>query len=560
MGLDEALLILRRRWLPVLLLAAAGVLTAFLTYSEAPREVRYRATSTVEIQRAAPGDPTQTPRADIVALVIETEIAARVGASLGESDHERLSKRVSAKPIEAQTIDITFTGTEPGRTALVANTFATEVAAEFEARRTKDLTAAIKDANDRVARLTEELNGLALDSPARAPVSQQLSLANGELARLAGAQGPRFTHLRVVRQALPVRASSGGASPPAAIATRTAILGVLGLVLGSGLVLAMERAWPRVRSVRQAETAFGLPVVASVPRMAASAAKGRRVIAHEEPLSATAEAYRNLRSAAMLMPLSVEAKQKGLTRDDASRRVFLVTSPSPAEGKTTTIANLAASFAEICRSVLVIGADLRRPAIGEMLGVEGGPGLTDLTEDAQWSEVKQAIRRTNIKHVWLLPGGSPVDNPAAAISQRRLLVSGCRELVEVVLIDSPPILVANDVRELTTVVDGVIVVSRIDRTLAADAEAAASLLRRLDAPVVGVVLNGVERSGRGYGQYYGYYRVSATGASETNGSTGDELGLAGNPGLGLSGRGVNGRRADGRVPPAPRRARQRRSL
>ena len=171
-----------------------------------------------------------------------------------------------------------------------------------------------------------------------------------------------------------------------------ALFGGLGFLLGAAMALVLDRIDTRIRSKDDAEAVSGLPVLAQIPFIPRR--HRHELISATRPASPFAEAYRNLRStlAFARSPLSGSSieRRRGRPRATPAQRaidheptVILVTSSGPYEGKTTTIANLAASYAETGRSVLILDCDFRRPRLHQVLGTRETPGLADVLEDAQ---------------------------------------------------------------------------------------------------------------------------------------------------------------------------------
>jgi len=174
--------------------------------------------------------------------------------------------------------------------------------------------------------------------------------------------------------------------------------------------------------------------------------------------------------------------------------VILVTSAGPSEGKTTVVANLAMTFAQVGKRVLVLSCDFRRPHIHELFGVDNSRGLVEALQDIDSDEtvLAGAIKQTPIRDVRLVPSGAHPRNTAALLSSDRMrrAVDEARRLADVVLIDTAPVLASAEVTHLFPLADAVVVVARAKKTTAEIAERASELLKRLDAPVVGVALNG----------------------------------------------------------------------
>jgi capsular exopolysaccharide synthesis family protein len=298
-----------------------------------------------------------------------------------------------------------------------------------------------------------------------------------ELIReLGGPQAPLRTLERAVATPIPASDVEGPHSRP----SRALLLGAVGLLLGMGAAFGIERFDTRIRSKQTAEDVLGAPVVAEVPAVPDGA--GDRLVTAGEAGSLV-EAYRRLGT---MLESSVHAQQLS-----GALRVVAVTSGDAGEGKTTTVAHLAAALGEMGRSVLAISADLRRPRLHLFFDRPEQPGLVDvLRGDVGLGSLDLA---TPVRGVRLLASGAAVDNPAALLEQAHGVLRAARSLADIVLVDTPPLLGVSDTAELVRHTDGALLVVRAGRTSTAAARRSAELLGRLHIPLIGAVLVGADR-------------------------------------------------------------------
>lgn len=213
---------------------------------------------------------------------------------------------------------------------------------------------------------------------------------------------------------------------------------------------------------------------------------------HADPKSPVAEAYRILRT-------NIE-----FSSTDRKIKVILVTSSGPAEGKSTTAANTAIAMADANRRVLLIDCDLRKPAIHRMFGLVNIKGLTNiLVEGIEYSDITNV---TEVENLEIITSGPKPPNPAELLGSRRMkeFLDRVREDYDVVIIDAPPVLPVTDAAVLSQYVDGVILVAGYGVTTFEAAAQAKASLQKVNARILGVVLNGVPVD-RGGGYYYYYY-------------------------------------------------------
>lgn len=269
----------------------------------------------------------------------------------------------------------------------------------------------------------------------------------------------------------------------------------LGLLVGAALALLLEALDRTVKSPDQAADLFDAPLLGLVPKLKSSTVNAASTA--EQPLSPAGEAYRTLRTAVRFIDL------------DRPLRTLLVTSPSQAEGKTTTATNLAVALAQSGERVILVDADLRRGRVVQELGLPEGVGLTSvITRAASLEESLQDWRG-----LMLVLGAGPLPPNPSEILGSQLMVNLLDELhrfADVIVIDSAPVLPVTDSVALATQVDGVILVARGGKTQRSAAAEAARRLEGVGANVVGCVLNGVSSSdSAGYYADYQYLRTSS---------------------------------------------------
>jgi succinoglycan biosynthesis transport protein ExoP len=338
----------------------------------------------------------------------------------------------------------------------------------------------------------------------------------GRARRIAAALGESFSRLFNERfgRPIPTGAGQNPALPvtatiwdpahidPARVSPRPvrniALAAFFGIVLGLLAGFLREHFDRGLRTREAVEQTFGVPVIGQIPFV-----RNRRTkpVAVWDGSGEVAEAFRALR--ANLQYLGVKRPL----------RTILVTSATPAQGKTTVTANLAISVARSGASTIAVEGDLRRPQLVEALGVSEQPeGLTSiLVGGADPSEMLIEIameagdngaRRTSGTAAFL-PSGPLPPNPSELLSSMQMtqLLDRLAGLFDYVLIDSPPLLPVADALELARMVDGVILVVRRNRTTTDDAREVRALTDRLGIHLVGVVMTDVEPLGSYYGTY-----------------------------------------------------------
>lgn len=212
------------------------------------------------------------------------------------------------------------------------------------------------------------------------------------------------------------------------------------------------------------------------------------LIALAEPRSPAAEAYRTLRTNIQFSSL------------DRPLRTILATSTCPEEGKSTVLANLAVTFAQAGSRIILVDCDLRRPSQHAIFHLDNAQGLTT----AMLSEGDALpLQGTAVPNLRVLPAGPPPPNPSELLGSQRMekIIEALKSQAEVVFLDSPPIIAVTDAAVLSRKVDGVLLVVSVGQTKRDYALKAKQLLEKVNAKILGVVLNNAKLEARLY-RYY----------------------------------------------------------
>ena len=213
-------------------------------------------------------------------------------------------------------------------------------------------------------------------------------------------------------------------------------------------------------------------------------------IVEKEPKSIAAESYRTLRTNIQYSSFDKEYK------------VIVITSSEPGEGKSTTAGNLALCMAQGDKKVILVDCDLRRPSIHKKFKVSNLAGLSDVIIGK--SDLSKVMHRYN-KNLVLLTSGKIPPNPSEMLSSKSMenLLEKLRENFDYVILDSPPVQAVTDSQILSTKADGTILVVRAERTKKESVNNAINLLKKVNANIIGTVLNGTDLSRNKYQYYYG---------------------------------------------------------
>lgn len=304
--------------------------------------------------------------------------------------------------------------------------------------------------------------------------------------------------------------------PSAPNAALNAMIGALLAFAATAVVVAaVEYMDDTVKTDEQVEQVTGLPVVGYVTQFSRPAKAADHLRAGLDPHSREAEAYRSMRTN-LTFALGTAA--------GAPKRL-LVTSAGPGEGKSTTAANLAIVFGLAGSRVLVVDADLRRPAQHRLFGIPNTSGLTSLLAHSGVT-LDEAVQRTTYERVWLLPSGPVPANPSELLGSGRAqeLLDAIEKHFDVVILDAPPLLAVTDAAVLSSFVSASVVVVQHARTRSDELRGAVQRLAVGGKPIAGVVLNRVSREQPGY--YYHEYPTRQTAADHRKTAATDKAGPA----------------------------------
>ena len=272
------------------------------------------------------------------------------------------------------------------------------------------------------------------------------------------------------------------------------IAGVLGLVLGGVLLMFMERVDDRMNSFTELQEYFDEDVLGQIPREKKDIRGGILPFVHpDDRRHPFVESYRNLRSSLLY-----------LAETGARPHTLLVTSAVPNEGKSITAANLAITLAMGGPRVLLVDADLRKGTLHDRFDLQANTGLSEAL--AQKTDWRPAVKDTTVPNLRLLPRGATTQRSSELFIgpvMEKFLLEANKEY-DYVLIDTAPVMVADDVTSLAPRVDGVIFVIRAEFTSARVARVALDMLYQRKSRILGLVFNSVRATASDYYSYHRY--------------------------------------------------------
>jgi capsular exopolysaccharide synthesis family protein len=494
-----AQLVRRRKWW-VIALGLVGVVVSLAISFAQPKQ--YAATAQVLVQPSSDSSAlgtieqpvTQTEVQTMQQLVSSVPVTNAVRRQLG-----RAPGVSAAEVAQTNMISITATDAVPAQAARVANAYAAAfvsyqrtVALGSLAAVEGQLRAQIRSIGTQIRHLRRTPGS---GSELTALVNQQVVLREQLTQMQVNATGDTGGLALVT----PAQAPASPNSPKPA---EDGLLGLgVGLILGLAAAFLRERLDDAVASSQTAEEFGGATVLAAVPMINSWKKRDKPlVVSLARPMSPAAEAYRSLRTSLQF------------ARQERDLRTILVTSPGAAEGRTSTLSNLGAMFAQAGERVVLVSCDLRKPRLGAFFGVDERLGLTTAVLGEQpVEELIQSLPGDD--NLWLLASGQPPPNPSELLNGMRVqeIFSTLRGLFDLVLIDSPPVLAVTDAVVLSKDADATLLVVAAGQTRRGDLQRAAERLAQVNARVTGIVLNETSRQGGGYGYRYG---SGGTGTSD----------------------------------------------
>jgi capsular exopolysaccharide synthesis family protein len=478
MSPQDSLQVIRRRLLVVIVAVIFGIVGGWVAPSGKSRgPSAFRATNTLLYEAQGRGINLE----QLSLLATSGAVPSRVAVRLNMSRTDVRSAVSAVADSTVGTISITARSSEGERAVQLANVTAEELVIESGGPAQATYQAELARLTNQVDAAKDRLKNAKGPGP-QAAAQNDVTVAEQALQKYQVTNSRPKPPLRTLEEATAV-AVSEGVKAPTSRPLRALFLGIVGLLVGIAAAFGLDRIDSKIRSKSSAERAFGAPVVTEVPVISKSS-QGE-LLTRTQPTSSFVEAYRGLRTyLALWAPEGAK---------DDGHRVLVVTSPEPGEGKTTSVAHLAAMLAEIGRSVVVVSADLRKPRVHEYFGRPASPGLVDVLSGTPGAPSFDDLDlSTSVRGVRLITSGPPIENPVPLLEHAGALIEAARGLADFVLVDTPPLLVANDAVDLARHADGVLLVTRAGKTPIEAAERSAEQLSRLGIPIAGVVLIGSE--------------------------------------------------------------------
>jgi polysaccharide biosynthesis transport protein len=516
LSIEQTLSFLRRRGFWIVL---CTVLVAGLAYGLSKRETKkYTATAAIAFNSSplaqqiaglsssagASNSSVLSQQDSNLELVKLGDMTAKTASLLGHGLTEAKvssSLKISTRG-ESSIVEVAATSISPKLAAAIANTYVNQFVKGQQNANRQFLKSALALVNRQLARLSrvQRFGPDGLDLQNRAHTLSLLS----ELG---------YNNAAIAQEApLP-------SSPSSPKTSRNTGLGlVLGLLLGFGVAVILERLDRRIMKPDDLEQVYGLPRLGDVPKSAALSRSKRHGTGEGSSLPpADVEAFSLIR--AHLRFFNV----------DRDVRTVVIASPSPDDGKTTIACHRAEAAARSGARALLLEVDLRRPTIAEQLGIQAGPGLIDVLIGASAiAQATQSVSTGTGGHTLdvLTAGAISPPNPGELLESQAMygLLAYAKTQYDLVVVDTPPLTAVSDAFPLLTKVDGVIIVGRVGQSRRDAAEELQKILARSGASLLGVVANGGKSMGpNSYAEPRGDGPTPATVVTSNNAASSDEF-------------------------------------
>jgi polysaccharide biosynthesis transport protein len=479
-------LLWRQKW-TIAAITAAVLATALLLSSRQTR--LYDAQSSVLVE-APPGSGPQD------ALVMATEKLVASSAAVAEIAEKtlRLSDPPSqvlqglsvSVPVDSQLLDFNYSHSNPKVAQQRAQVFAESYLAFRKQKLVDAALASQRSLQDQIKSLRKSLDDVQHQAGTTGDPRQQdiLRTQAASLTTQIGILEQKLGDLTAAQSVSPGRILEDAVLPTASYRPDYLVNGALGvlvgLMLGTGVVLLRQYLSDRIQGAKDLESCVDAPVLSTIPAVRTRNLDRARLVTVQRSNSPAAEAFRHLRANFLVAAGSCAAK------------TVLITSALEEEGKTFTAANLGVALTKAGKSVILLSADLRRPTLEQVFGVSAPAGLADvLGSEGRTNGGSPVTEMWSVQpNLTVVPVGTAPDNPAELLTASNMaaFIQDLRKVADFVLIDAAPLLPVADAATVAPACDAVLIVADARSTRRATVMEAREQLDRIHAPVLGAVL------------------------------------------------------------------------
>jgi succinoglycan biosynthesis transport protein ExoP len=516
MELRDYLQVIRRRiwWIiiTIILVTASAVL-----YSVFFQEKQYQAVASVLIKEQPAASSllaqnyleelsTQPERSvqTQVELLKSKALAERVGAALQlDTSPGRLMKKLTVEPLgKTNIIRIKIIDNIPETARDLANQYATQ----YQEWRLEENAKGLRDASTEVLSARQKAKDEAIEYTRQIEEKLNRETVPEELKLEQQNAFNNYLELESSYRQLTIAEELMGGQyevlidedlPGSPIQPRPWRNGLLafftGTLLGLGLAFLVDYLDDTVGTREEAERLIDAPILGEIPRASDSSKDDKKSVITmvTAPKSSTAESFRALRTNIQYINYERDLK------------VLMFTSAGPEVGKSFMVANLGVALAEAGHRVIVICADMRKPNLHTFFHLDNKIGLSTVLIGK--ASLEESLRSSGMMNLKVLPSGPLPPNPSELLGSRRMneVLENARQLADIVLVDTPPVLATSDSAVLGPRADGVIIVISAGSSKRDETRKTRELLEQVNSKIIGVILNNVSES-HNYGYYYYY--------------------------------------------------------
>jgi len=427
-----------------------------------------------------------------------TEVVKQLGLNIPTDD---LKEMITVATLQdTQLIQVTVESIDPKLSANIANAVATISAVQIEEIQSQRFLQSKTTLEAQLADLEQQIATYQAEAAA-ASTTEEKDRLDTKVTQyreiysnlLSSYESVRLSEAQAVSSVVQVEPAVPDYTPvKPKVMQNTLLAAVVGLLLAAGVIAAREALDDTIKNPEDITRKFKLPVLGVIDH---HSVEEYTPITLTDPRSPTAEAYRTLRT------------NISYTSVDKPLRTLMVTSSEPGEGKTTTISNLGVVLAQNGQCVIVADCDLRHPRVHTFLGLPNRQGISNLFTKSSVS-LNSHRQGTKVENLTVITTGSLPPNPAELLGSQKMqaILDNMRQSADIILIDTPPILAVTDAAVLAPTLDGVLIVVRPGKTRASALRLTLEQMHRVNANVLGIVLNDVATRGSYYGYQYRYYR------------------------------------------------------
>lgn len=500
-------LFLHWSWLILLAALVAGSAAFFFSKRMTP----YYQSSTTVLVNAAPATKAMDYSSVIMSEQLTStysqmmsndsvliEVVKQLGLNIPTDD---LKEMITVATLQdTQLIQVTVESIDPELSANIANAVATISAVQIEEIQSLRFSQSKTTLETQLADLEQQIATYQAEATA-ASTTEEKDRLDTKVTQyreiysnlLSSYESVRLSEAQAVSTMVQVEPAVPDYTPvKPKVMQNTLLAAVVGLLLAAGVIVAREAIDDTIKNPEDITRKFKLPVLGVIDH---HNVEEYTPITMTDPRSPTAEAYRTLRT------------NISYTSVDKPLRTLMVTSTESGEGKTTTISNLGVVLAQNGQCVIVADCDLRHPRVHTYLGLPNRQGISNLFTKSSAS-LNGHQQGTKVENLTVITTGSLPPNPAELLGSQRMqaILGNMRQSADIILIDTPPILAVTDAAVLAPTLDGVLIVVRSGKTPASALRLTLEQMRRVNANVLGIVLNDVATRGSYYGYQYRYYR------------------------------------------------------